>query len=96
MKKIPPPIRSAMGMLERTKAMATNFKTITVPVKKAWASKVNWAQIFGFAATVLTALGYTVPPEIIPMAVAVVATVTQFVTLILRTFFSPDVVDQSV
>ena len=61
---------------------------VLVPVKSGWYSKINWTQVLGFIATIMTAMGYTVPPDLIPLAVAAIAAVTQFVTLVLRTWFT--------
>ncbi len=59
-----------------------------VEVKSGWWSKINWAQILSVVATVLTAFGYVVPPDLIPAAVVVINGVTAFATIIFREFFT--------
>jgi len=63
--------------------------TVTVPVKSAWLSKINWVQIAPVIAGGLTWLGVPgVTPEMVLAIYAGVSAVVQVVTPILRTFYN--------
>jgi predicted RND superfamily exporter protein len=51
-------------------------------------SKINWANIIGGAATLLTVFGIDLSPEMQASIVAGIALVTQLVTVVFRTFFT--------
>jgi hypothetical protein len=69
---------------------------VKVPVKQWWESKINWTQLIGTAAMVAAYLGYIVPPDLVPATVTAIASVQAAVTLVLRTWFTKDVVAQAV
>lgn len=62
--------------------------TTPVVLNSPWYSKINWVQIGGFAAMGATALGYTVPADLIPAATTVITGVVTVVTIVLRTWFT--------
>lgn len=76
----------------------TTTETI-VPVKSAWASKINWLQIGGVVLGAATAIlggnmiGLT--PEQTAKAVAVINFLQGAITVVMRTFYSPSVVKNS-
>lgn len=59
-----------------------------VPVKSAWLSKINWANAIGLAVSVLAFLGIIVPEELKEQVGIAIASVTQVVTIVLRTWFN--------
>lgn len=68
------------------------WEAMDVPVKPWWESKINWTQIIGFGASLLTLFGYTVPAEYIPHAVVVITGVQSVLTWVFRTFFTNSLV----
>ena len=75
------------------------MKTVTsVPVKSAAASKINWAQIVAAAATCATAVvgALNLPIDQATAITAAVAAIGQIATVILRTFYTTAVVQNSV
>ena len=77
--------------------MSLMAETVTVPVKSAWASKVNWTQVIAGVATFATALisAANLPAAQAAALTAAVAGAGQFVTIILRTFFTTAVTPSS-
>ena len=67
-----------------------------VPVKSSWASKINWAQFIGLAASVLTVVGIDITPEVQVQVLAVINGIIFVVTWVLRTWFTKDVTAASV
>lgn len=69
----------------------------TVPVKSAWASKVNWLQLISLLATFLTGIIgiFNLDPMTTAKLTALVAMIGQMATLIVRTFFTTSVTSQS-
>lgn len=69
----------------------------SVPVKSAWASKVNWAQGVSALATCATALiaAANLPAEQAAALTAAVAGVGQLATIIIKTFFTTTITPSS-
>lgn len=66
----------------------------TVPVTSAWASKINWTQAVAAAAMVVTvATGgkLNITPEEQAAIVVVIGLVSQFATVIMKTWFTSSV-----
>lgn len=59
-----------------------------VILNSAWASKINWTQVLGVLAMIATALGKTVPPDLIPATVAWIGAGQAVLTIVLRTWFT--------
>ena len=72
---------------------------VFVPVKSAWASKINWVQVAGIvfsAAAAILGGGYIgLTPTQTATALAVLNMAQGAVTIILRTFFSENVIVNS-
>ena len=68
------------------------------PVKSAFASKINWAQIVAAVVTCVTAVVGALNLDAAQAATitAAVAAVGQLVTIVLRTFYTTAVVQNSV
>lgn len=75
--------------------MADN--TATVPIKSAWASKINWLQVIAALMTGATALisAANLPAAQATEITAAVAGVGQILTLIVRTFFTTAITPSS-
>jgi len=77
----------------------TQAPEVFVPVKSAWASKINWVQVAGIlfsAAAAILGGGYVgLTPSQTATALATLNMVQGVVTIILRTFFSENVVVNS-
>lgn len=71
-------------------------KTVTVPVKSDWTSKINWTQVLTFAAQVVAMFGLDVPPELIPTLAVLIQGVGTAATIIFRTWFTKTVTVSSV
>lgn len=73
------------------------MNTVTVPVKSAWASKVNWTQVAAAAATCATAViaAANLPAEQAASLTAAVAGIGQIATIIIKTFFTTTVTPAS-
>lgn len=65
--------------------------TVTVDVKSAWLSKINWTQAIGVLASVLTVFGFNLPPETQIAIVGAIQGVVALVTWALKTFAKPSV-----
>ncbi len=64
--------------------------------KSWWESKINWTQVLGVVASVLTVFGFVVPPELIPAVVALITALQGLMTIVFRTWFTTKEVKQSV
>ena len=74
--------------------MSTVTPTTVVEVKSAWASKINWTQAVAAAAMVVTvATGgkLNITPEEQAAIVVVIGLVSQFATVIMKTWFTSSV-----
>lgn len=63
----------------------------TVPVKSAWASKINWTQAIAFAAMIGSYFGIDVDAETQAQILAGIVGVSSFVTFVMRTWFTKSV-----
>jgi hypothetical protein len=63
--------------------------------KSSFASSINWAQLIGVAASLATAFGYTVPPDLIPATVTGISAVVGIFTVIKRTWFTKSITTAS-
>lgn len=70
----------------------------TVPVKSAWVSKINWTQVVSAVATCVTAVisAANLPAAQATALTAAVAGGGQFLTVILKSFFTTSVTPGSV
>lgn len=68
---------------------------VTVDVKSAWLSKINWTQAIGVAASVAAVFGFSLPAETQVALIAGIQGVVAVVTWVLRTFFSSTVTPAS-
>jgi hypothetical protein len=82
--------------------MATNTtapeptKTVSVvDIKSTWASKINWTQTVGLAASFLVLFGVNLPPETQVHIVVVIQAIIAVATWILKTFFSNTITPSS-
>ena len=60
----------------------------TEKTKSSFASKINWAQVFGIATTVLALVGIEMDPETQVKAVAGIQGIVAVVTWVMRTWFT--------
>lgn len=81
-------VKKAIDTMNKEKPMPTNGEVATVPVKSAWFSKINFAQVVAVLATVLTFFGLDLPAETQAQILAAIASVTAVITWVLRTFFN--------
>jgi len=65
--------------------------TAVVPVKSAWASKINWIQVIGWTISIATALVEGLPPEKKAAAIIAIQTVQNVATFVIRTWFTSSV-----
>jgi hypothetical protein len=87
-----------MTRKEKTK-MVNAPKTVTVPVKSATESKINWVNLGGILAVIGTWFGtskYGLGPNEITASVTAIGVLINVITIILRTFATKSVVDLSV
>jgi hypothetical protein len=56
--------------------------------KSSWASKINWTQIVGMAAMLLTVFGIEMDADTQVAAIAGIQGITSVVTWVLRTWFT--------
>lgn len=64
----------------------------TVPVKSAWASKINWTQAVAVLASVLTLFGFSsLTPEQQAAIVTTISVVQGVATWVMKTWFTPTV-----
>ncbi len=69
--------------------------TVTVPVKSAWYSKVNWTQAIGLAISGATALSGILPPQYgVPVAIGVQAA-QSMITWYFKTFATTTITPSS-
>lgn len=73
-------------------------QTATVPVRSAWASKINWLQAISLAATFLTGIigAFNLDPVTTAKVTAGIAMAGQVLTFIARTYFTSSVTPSSV
>lgn len=76
----------------------TNFTSdpsvVLVPIKTAWASKVNWTQAIGMASSIAVVAGCAkceVPPETIAALVVAIQGAAAVATWVFRTWFNGSV-----
>jgi hypothetical protein len=77
----------------------TTAPVVTVPIKSAWASKVNITQAVGVAATalaLLTSNKFSVPLDVQAQMVAAIQAVQAVATWIMRTWFTSAITAGSV
>lgn len=69
------------------------MNTVSVPVKSALASKINWLQLIGLASTIATGVvgAFNMDPVTATKVTAAVAMAVQVATFIARTFFTNSV-----
>ena len=51
-------------------------------------SKINWTQVIAAFATIAAVFGFNLSPETQVTVVSMIALATQFLTVVLRTFFT--------
>ena len=61
---------------------------LSVNVKSALASKINWTQALGFAAMALTYFGIDLPADVQNQMLILIGAVQSVVTWVLRTWFT--------
>jgi len=66
-----------------------------VPVKSAWWSKVNWLQVGGSILTLLTTNAFGFDPATQVKVLAIVNIIQSVATIVLKTWFSPAVIANS-
>ena len=71
-------------------------QTVTVPVKSAAASKINWTQLAGLAASVAAYFGLNLDPATMVQIVLGIQAGQSLLTMILKTFFTKTVTPASV
>jgi hypothetical protein len=69
--------------------------TVEAPVKSSWFSKINWTVAVSFLVSILTFLGYTVPPELEVEALAAINALTAIVVWWQRTFMTKSITTAS-
>jgi uncharacterized membrane protein len=67
-----------------------------VSVKSAWTSKINWVQLVSVAAVLGTVFGIDISAEDQAKIVAAVAIVSNIVTGVIKTWFTPTITPQSI
>ena len=72
------------------------MQSILVPVISGFASKINWTQFLGLVASLLTARGFAIPPDMVPALLVAVQAVTALLTIIMRTWFTKSIIHGSV
>lgn len=68
---------------------------VTVPVKPAVESTINWTQIAAFGASAAAWFGLNVTPETLAAIILGVQAVQTLVTVVLKTFFTKSVTPAS-
>ena len=66
-----------------------------VPIKSAFASGINWATVLGVIATIATAFGYTVPPDLVPAVTGMISAAVGLFVVIKRTWFTTSITPSS-
>jgi hypothetical protein len=64
---------------------------ISVAVKSAWASKINWTQGVGLLASLLAMRGVDLPPETQAQIVVAIQAIVSVATWVARTWFTTSV-----
>ena len=67
------------------------MQTIEVPVVSGFESKINWTQVLGVLASLLTAFGFDIPSDLVPAVLVAVQAGIALVTVILRTWFTTSI-----
>jgi len=70
--------------------------TVTVPVKDALTSKINWTQVIQLLFGVLTMAGVVVPDDLKSQILTLILVVGNIITIVMKTWFSASVTAQSV
>lgn len=65
--------------------------SVSVPVKSAWLSKINWTQGIGMAASLGVLFGIHVPPETQAAAITGIQAVSAVATWVIKTWFTKTV-----
>lgn len=68
---------------------------VTVDVKSAWLSKINWAQAIGVVASVAAVFGFDLSPALQVQVVAAIQGIVAVVTWALKTFGTTTVTPSS-
>lgn len=68
---------------------------VTVDVKSAWLSKINWAQAIGVVASVAAVVGFDLSPALQVQVVAAIQGIVAVVTWALKTFGTTTVTPSS-
>ncbi len=68
---------------------------VSVAVKSAWLSKINWTQFVAFIAMLLTMFGIDLPPETQASILAAIVAGSSVITWVLKTFFTNTVTPAS-
>lgn len=69
---------------------------VTVPVKSAWFSKINWLQAAGAATAVVTAFQLDIPMQYKPHALVAMNVAQGVLTWIARTWFNGTIAPASI
>lgn len=64
---------------------------VTVDIKSAWLSKINWTQAIGVAASIAAVFGFNLPANTQVELVAGIQGIVAVVTWVLKTFAKPSV-----
>lgn len=74
------------------------MNTVTVPIKSAWASKINWLQAASLIVTFLTGIvgAFNLDPVTTAKLTASIAMFGQLATMVVKTFFTASVTASSV
>jgi hypothetical protein len=70
-------------------------ESVTVDVKSAWLSKINWTQAIGVVASVAAVFGFDMPPAMQLQVVAAIQGIVAVVTWALKTFATTTVTPSS-
>jgi hypothetical protein len=66
-------------------------QTVEVPVRSAWLSKINWAQLISLIAMLLTLFGIDFPKDVQLEIISMITGVNVVGTWVLRTWFTNSV-----
>ncbi|MFA7308433.1 MAG: hypothetical protein WC026_17385 [Hyphomicrobium sp.] len=70
-------------------------EVVEVEVKSAWYSKINWANVANIAFLVAATFGLNIPDDTKVQLIAGVSAIVSFMTIIMKTFFTPTVTPAS-
>lgn len=70
-------------------------KTVRVPFKSAWLSKINWTQAVAVIASLLVIAGIDLPAETQAHIVVGIQALQAVITSIIKTWFTPTITPQS-